>query len=336
MLLDQTVFELTEKGRNGLASGIGLAGDAKIILPLFGNGLTVTEVAERLPPSVRACCVGTVRNLLADGYIVAAADVAEVGLPEPSDAPAIPPPAEQAGVTVVDDDGLDFTGKFHTPDASPVPEEEQTMRLISKAKLAEEIEVRAQQLIREKYRHMELEMSNTMAELAEHESRRQEQEALARECKMVESARLSPLFDGLRVSPFFVDFSDAQLAEALHIGVWHEADEHQTLIKQGDVATSFYVMLKGLAGVFKRERLIGLVQPGDSFGEFSMLAREGDAHHAEVVTRSCVEYMEFGVDQLQDVSLGAQLRFASAFSRCQTKRLMAANEQIANLLSSDN
>lgn len=348
-MLDQTVFELTEKGHRGLSGGAGLSGDARIILPLFGQGLTVAEVAERLPPSVRACCVGTVRNLLADGYIVA---VSQPGQPVTGSAPAhssgmasgvasanpqpAPPPAAQSAVTVVEDDGLDFTGKFHTPDPMPEPEEEQTMRLISKASLASEIEARAQQLAQEKFRLYEIEMSNSLEVLAGQDALRQEQEAQAAQRKMVESAQLSPLYDILRASSFFADFSDAELAEVLHVGVWHEAGEHQVLFNEGDTALSFFVMLKGLAGVFKRNRLIGLIQAGDSFGEIALLSGSGAVHHADVVSRAPVEYMEFDNAMLKALSSGGQLRFASAFSRCQTRRLAAANEQIVNLLNSAN
>lgn len=344
-MLDQTVFELTEKGRCGLAGGVGLSGDARIILPLFGQGLAVAELAEKLPPSVRACCVGTVRNLLADGYIVAASQSDQPGQPAhpvTGSAPAhssampqpAPPPAAQSAVTVVEDDGLDFTGKFHTP--VPESEEEQTMRLISKASLASEIEARAQQLAQEKIRLYEIEMSNSLAELAGQDELRREREAQAAQRKMVESAQLSPLYEGLRTSSFFADFSDAELAEVLHVGVWHEAGEQEVLFSEGDTALSFYVMLKGLAGVFKRNRLIGLIQAGDSFGEIALLSGSGSVHHADVVSRAPVEYMEFDNAMLKSLSPGGQLRFAAAFSRCQTRRLAAANEQIINLLNSAN
>ncbi|MDD5611729.1 MAG: cyclic nucleotide-binding domain-containing protein [Gallionella sp.] len=323
-----------------MTTSTGLVGDAKIMLPLFGNGLTVADVAEKLPPSVRACCVATVRNLLAEGYIVAGGE-SEVAAPSVESSqsvspPPASPPASPLAVTVVEDDGLDFTGKFHTPDTvAPDPEEEQTLRLISKEKLAAEIEARAHQLALDKFHQFEIEMNNGLATMAEADSLRQEREALEVQHKMVESARLSPLFECLRASAFFADFPDAELAEVLHIGVWHEQDEQAVLINDGDIADSFFVMLKGLAGVFKRERLIGLIQPGDSFGEFSFLSGEGKVHHAGVVTRSHIEYMEFDNNQLKDISLPAQLRFASAFSRCQTKRLILANEQIVNLLTSE-
>lgn len=335
MLLDQTVFELTEKGRRGLTAGVGLTGDARIILPMFGKGLTVVEVAEKLPPSVRACCVATVRNLLAEGYIAESGDaVAVVQQPELAE-PVGQQTVSQPAVTVVDDDGLDFTGKFQTPD--PVtPEEERTLKLISKEKLEEEIEARAQALALEKFKHLEHEMSNALVKMDEQERIRQEQESQANQHRMVESARLSPLFDGLRASSYFADFSDAELAEVLHIGVWHEHGEHEVLFSEGDPSDSFYVMLKGLAGVFKRERLIGLIQAGDSFGEISFLSGEGSVHHADVVTRTHVEYMEFENDRLETLSLGAQLHFTAAFARCQTRRLIYANEQIANLLTSEN
>lgn len=112
-------------------------------------------------------------------------------------------------------------------------------------------------------------------------------------------------------------------------------DEHEALIQEGDKAESFYVMLSGLAGVFKRDRLIGLVQSGESFGEFSFLMGNDETHHADVIARSHVEFMGFSTEKMENISVEARLQFAAAFSRCQTRRLVCANEQIVNLLTNE-
>ena len=339
MLQNHTIYELTEKGKSELSSGMrssgGLTGDAKFILPLFGKGLTLAEVAAKLPPSVRACCVAAVNNLLADDYIVSGSETESSTSPLNFVVSAdVPSGGRTAGMVIEEDAGLDFTGKFPAAEQIGVADEKLKQFVVPES-MEEEIESRSQKLAIEKIRQYEQDMNNTLTRMAEHDVLLAEREKSARQKAMVESARLSPIYDTLRDLIFFKDFSDAELAEVLHIGVWCEMNEHEALIHEGDKAESFYVMLRGLAGVFKRDRLIGLVQSGESFGEFSFLMGDDETHHADVIARSHVEFMGFSTDKMETISVEARLQFAAAFSRCQTRRLVCANEQIVNLLTNE-
>lgn len=334
MLPNQTIFELTEKGRHEVSTGMrpggGVTGDARFVLPLLDEGLTFADVVKKLSPSVRACCVATVNNLLAGGYI--AAQPEQVSSVQPF-ATSNEPPAEEHILSVVEEDeGLDFTGTF--PALTPANQEaDKLLPLVVAESLDAEIENRSHKLAIEKIRQLEQDMNNTLVQMAEHEVLRAEQERLTRQQAMVESARLSPIYENLRALVFFKNFSDAELAEVLHIGAWREMNEQDVLLHEGDPAESFYVMLRGFAGVFKRERLIGLVQSGESFGEFSFLMGDTGTRHADVIARSHVEFMEFSSGKLEETSLETRLQFATAFSRCQIRRLVCADEQIVNLLT---
>ena len=338
MLLNQDIFELTEKGKHEVSAGMqpggGIVGDARFILPLFVNGLTLGEVVEKLPSSVRACCMATVNNLLTGGYIVAHAETELSSQPPTLVSPT--PSGDEAVLTVVEEDaGLDFTGRF--PGVNPKnPELDKRLPPVVVNSLDEEIESRSEQRAIEKIKQFEQDMNNTFAQIAEHEILLAEQEKLSRQQAMVESARLSPIYENLRELVFFKDFSDAELAEVLHVGVWRERKEQDFLLHEGDSAKSFYVMLRGFAGVVKRERLIGLIRSGESFSEFSFLLGDEETHHADVIARSHVEFMEFSTDKLGNISLETRFQFAAAFSRCQTRHLVCANKQIVNLLTHEN
>jgi len=337
MLPNQAIFELTEKGKHevstGMNAGGGITGDAKFILPLFGNGLTFDEVVAKLPPSIRACCVATVNNLLAEGYLVAAS-VIEQSVPPVNCVAHADEVADDAHAQLLVEEavGLDFTGKFLQANQSNSAADKPLPFVVSES-LDEEIESRSKQLADEKIKQFEQEIDNTLTQLAEHESLQAEREKLAKQHEMLESARLSPIYDNLKELVFFKDFSDAELGEVLHIGVWQEMNEHDTLLHEGDFAKVFYVMLNGMAGVFKRDRLIGLVQGGESFGESSLLVGDEEIHHADVIARTHVEFMGFCADQLQQNSMELRLKFFAAILRCQTRRLICANEQIVNLLA---
>ena len=329
MLTDSDVFYITEKGVRALFSaatfppGEGLVGDARHILPLFGNALTLAEVLGKLPPSMR--CDASIKELLEAGYITRRSGERPEALhPIQPSAGTLP-----EAVSGQEDPTLDFTRKSPVfagiiPDAIP---------LVSTDVLMEEIENRSQQLATEKFRLYEQEMSNSLAQMAGHELFQAEQEKLSRQQAMVDIARLSPIFETLRGLLFFKDFSEADMAEVLDIGVWREMKERDVLLRDGDRADSICVMMRGHASAFKRDRLIGLVQSGESFGESSLLVGDEEIHHADVVAMSPVEFMEFSTGKLEQTSIEVRLHFVTAFLRCQTRRLVCANEQIVNLLA---
>ena len=327
MLTDSDVFYITEKGVHALLTsatfplGEGVEGDARHILPLFGNALTLAEVVGKLPPSVRSDV--SIKELLAAGYI--SRRLGE----RPEVVHDIPSSATAPAVSGQEDPTLDFTRKSPVytgliPD--PVP-------LVRTEVLMKEIESRSQQLATEKIRLYEQEMSNSLAQMAGHELFQAEQEKLSRQQAMVEIARLSPVYETLRGLLFFKDFSEMDVAEVLDIGVWREMDERDVLLHDGDRADSICVMMRGHASAFKRNRLIGLIQSGESFGESSLLVGDEEIHHADVVAMSPVEFMEFSTGKLEQTSFEVRLHFVTAFLRCQTRRLVCANEQIVNLLA---
>lgn len=314
-----------------------MSGDARLILPLFGNGMTLVEVADKLPPSARAGCDATIKGLLSAGYIAQRADVrSPVGHVDNAVAVMVGRRAEPAPQAPDQAEPcLDFTRKspaFHevTTGADALPNQ-----FGSPEAMREEIESRSQRLASERISQYEQEMSNSLAQMAGYELLQAEQEKLARQNKMVETARLSPVYETLRGLEFFRDFSETDMAEVLKIGVWSEREEHEFLLHEDDQAESFYVLISGMAGLFKRDRLIGLVQGGESFGEFSLRKDEEATHHADVISRSHVEFMGFSHERLGQTSLEVRLQFAAAFSRCQTRRLVCANEQIVNFLADE-
>lgn len=207
MLQNHTIYELTEKAKSELASGMrssgGLSGDAKFILPLFGKGLTLAEVAAKLPPSVRACCVAAVNNLLADDYIVAGAETdvstQSLNFGASTDEPSV---SRSANMVIEEEAGLDFTGKFPAAEQTSVADEK-LMQFVIPESMEEEIESRSQKLAIEKIRQYEQDMNNTLTRMAEHDILLAEREKAAKQQAMVESARLSPIYDTLRDLIFF-------------------------------------------------------------------------------------------------------------------------------------
>jgi len=201
--------------------------------------------------------------------------------------------------------------------------------------MEQEIESRSQKLASDKIEQFEQGMNNTIALMVEQALLQAEQEKLPGQLEMVEAARSSPMFEMLRELSFFKDFSAAELAEVLPIGVWHEREKNQAVVREGDAADSFFVMMSGLVGVLKRERLIYLLRRGGSFGELSYLPGEQATHYADVIAKSHIEFLEFSTGKLEQSSLAVRFQFAAAFAHSQTRHLVRANKQIVNLLADE-
>lgn len=147
-----------------------------------------------------------------------------------------------------------------------------------------------------------------------------------------ESSSLTML-ETLRELAFFNKFTAAELSEVACIVLWHEREKNQLILREGEAVNSFFVLLNGAAAVLKEQSPIGLIQQGESFGEFAYIMGEQARHTADVIAKSYVEFLEFPADKLKLATPQVRLQFASAFARIQTQRLISANEQIVSLLA---
>jgi CRP/FNR family cyclic AMP-dependent transcriptional regulator len=71
--------------------------------------------------------------------------------------------------------------------------------------------------------------------------------------------------------PLFQDLSNKQLRKVVDLAEVARFMAGATLVKQGDIGDSFYVVLTGEAKVVANGRTINRMVPGDHFGEISLL-----------------------------------------------------------------
>lgn len=341
-MVNQAVFDVTEKGAREIRLFmVNVAGDAKLILPLFVNGYTLNEVAEKLPPSARAGFDQAVDKLLEAGYIAPKQSTTRMA--------AVPAAVMPAPLRQLDHTDLDFTGAFEPFDEALYLESQASLpdevlssafaaQEILKARaetevLKQEIESRSQDLAASKIQQFEQDMNNTITLMAEHEVLQAEQEKFAKQQEMEKTARLSPIFDTLTQLDFFKDFSAVELAEVLHFGTWYEKEKHEVIMQITNVSSCFFVLMSGSAAVLKQTKLIGVVECGESFGDGFYLMGEKATHYANVIAKSHVEFLEFSTVELEKSSLEVRYQFARALARSQTRRFRRANEMIMSLLA---
>ena len=297
----QHFFELTEKGEREIRlCMLSLSGDAQLILPLFSPSSTIDEVVAMLPPVVRSGVVEIVGQLLAAGYIVQR---------DTALSPITPPPAGEASYTAMP--AMDFYSDAELPN-SPV------------GRLLESING-----IKPDVAKTNLVLRGMVEYALSHPE--PEQPSGGRAAATISNS--GTMLETLRELVFFDNFTAAELSEVAYIVLWHEREKNQLILREGDTVNSFFVLLNGAAAVLKEQSPIGLIQQGESFGEFAYIMGEQARHTADVIAKSYVEFLEFPADKLKLATPQVRLQFASAFARVQTQRLICANEQIVSLLA---
>jgi serine/threonine protein kinase len=137
----------------------------------------------------------------------------------------------------------------------------------------------------------------------------------------------------LRDLAFFKTFTDVELWEVLHFSEWRKYGMDESVIKEGDVGSAFFIIASGTVKVLKDGRLLNLLHKGDCFGEMVLL-EEGDYKRStDVVSKTDCTLIEIKPDVLENASPGCRFKFSDTFLRILVKRLAMANTRISHLLA---
>ncbi len=140
-------------------------------------------------------------------------------------------------------------------------------------------------------------------------------------------------FDALRGLAFFKNFSDVELWEVLRISSWQKIPPGETIVRDGEVGQSFYILAQGSVKVTKQGRLLSLLHKGDCFGEMAHLTENNSQRSTDVITKSDVLLIEINPETLARATSGCRSQFDNAFLRMLVKRLAVANTRISRLLA---
>ncbi|HSN39302.1 MAG TPA: serine/threonine-protein kinase [Burkholderiales bacterium] len=143
----------------------------------------------------------------------------------------------------------------------------------------------------------------------------------------------SEKFDTLRKLEFFRYFSDVELWEVLRLAVWRRHPRDTTLIHEGDVGSSFFILARGEVKILKQERLINVLKAGECFGEMAYLGKQKFQRSASVVTISDVTVIEIRAESLSQASELCRHHFHGAFLELLVDRLAMANTRLSQLLA---
>ena len=143
----------------------------------------------------------------------------------------------------------------------------------------------------------------------------------------------SSLFDNIRHLPFFAKFSDIEVWETVGISRWQQRKPDEHIVQEGEVSSSFYIIIGGDATVTKSDVELSRLSRGDCFGEIAYLDEIRHIRLATVTASSAITLIEIHGDSLLQASDRLQSCFAKAFLNLMVARLAAANRRMLLLES---
>jgi len=160
--------------------------------------------------------------------------------------------------------------------------------------------------------------------------------ALGAEHKLETGFAESEKFDTLRKLDFFHHFSDVELWEVLRLATWHKHPRDIVLIQEGDIGSSFFIVISGQVKVVKQDKLLNLLKGGECFGEMAYLGKHKFQRSASVSSITDVALIEIRAETLTKASEVCRHHFHGAFLELLVDRLSMANLRLSQLLADRN
>ena len=139
-------------------------------------------------------------------------------------------------------------------------------------------------------------------------------------------------FDTLRKLAFFSQFRDVELWEVMRITRWRKHPPGVTLIKEGGIGKSFFILASGEVNVSKEGKLLNILQAGECFGEMAYLGKTQFTRSASIISVSDITAIEITSESLAQASENCRHQFNRAFLEILVDRLSAANIRLSQLL----
>ena len=128
---------------------------------------------------------------------------------------------------------------------------------------------------------------------------------------------------------FFSEFSEPEIWEVIHASTWQQFDPGQTILIEGELDSSFYVIVSGRIDVFKGTQLVGELGGGMCFGEMGFIS--GDKRTATVISKTDVWVMKVSASLIERSSVNCQLRFHKTFLHTLVTRLRLTTAEVSEL-----
>ncbi|HTY98348.1 MAG TPA: protein kinase, partial [Rhodocyclaceae bacterium] len=140
----------------------------------------------------------------------------------------------------------------------------------------------------------------------------------------------SEKFETLRALPFFADFSDVEIWEAVRFSRWDEVAPETVIMKDGEMGDFFCFLIEGELRVAKRGRVLNLLMPGEVFGEMAVIGRTNHQRGADVIAQTTAKVVTIAGSALRNASDACRMHFYQSFQEVLAARLALANARLAS------
>jgi len=136
-------------------------------------------------------------------------------------------------------------------------------------------------------------------------------------------------YETLRGLPFFADFSDVEIWEIVRFSDWDQVSPDTVIMKDGEPGDYFCFLAEGEVRIAKRGRILGILTPGDCFGEMAVISKTSGSRNADVVAQTSAKIITIRGDALRQASEVCRMHFYAAFLEVLANRLALANARLA-------
>lgn len=158
-----------------------------------------------------------------------------------------------------------------------------------------------------------------------------EQHRKEHEASETRIAHSHPHYKLLRGLEFFKGFSNAELLDFLALAKWQEAKAGETILNEGDIGMSFYIVVSGKVNIYRRGNLLTTLERGGFFGEFAYLSGEEPVRSAHAAAASACELLAVDPLDIEFSPVQLRLRVVEALLRGQVKRALLSDQRIEDL-----
>jgi serine/threonine protein kinase len=131
-------------------------------------------------------------------------------------------------------------------------------------------------------------------------------------------------FNALKKLDFFKDFSSGELAELVKVTQWVKFEASDTIITEGQIEDSFYIIVVGEVTVKKKGKPLAVLKRGDCFGEMAYLGKTKRTATIESLGNTFL--MKINASVIDQMSASTQLCFYKVFSNTLIRRLIRTSE----------
>ncbi len=129
----------------------------------------------------------------------------------------------------------------------------------------------------------------------------------------------SELLNYIQALPFFHNFTESQINEILSVADVIKVEGNKTIIQEGEIDDSFYILIRGQVVVRKGKKNVTILEKGQCFGEMAYLT--GEARNATIATKNECILLKFSSTLLDGLSESIQLLFFKNFTQTIIHRL---------------